>query len=207
MLFRDHDLFIFDWDGTLSTSTLLVRATHVFKLRYNPDYIKRNSERFKAQMAAKMRAESDPSPLYRMMNRVYAMVANPKLKPGAVEIMERLKKRGKKTAIFSDSNRYRLFIETRTLGMLDRVDFVLSSDAVRSYKPNPAGIKGIIERFRIPKSRCVYIGDMAVEIFTARFAGIHSCSLADGLDPYFLLKSNKPDYIFRGTDSLLKALN
>lgn len=206
MLFRDHDLFIFDWDGTLSTSTLLVRATRLFKLRYNPDYIKRNSERFGAHMAAKMKREENPSTLYRLMNRAYAMFANPKLKPGVVELVERLRRRHKKVAIFSDSNRYRLFIETRKLGMLDRVDFVLSSDAVRSYKPNPAGINGIIDRFRIRKSRCVYIGDMAVDIFTARFAGIDSCSVADGLDPYIMLKSNKPDYLFRNIKAMLDGL-
>ena len=45
---------------------------------------------------------------------------------------------------------------------------------------------------------------MAVDVYTARFAGIDSCAIADGVDPYGLLKSVKPDYMVRSIEELMK---
>ncbi|MDE1860947.1 MAG: HAD-IA family hydrolase [Candidatus Micrarchaeota archaeon] len=206
MLLKDHDLFIFDWDGTICTSTILVRLTRLFKIRYNPGYIRRHQDKFRIDTIEKLNQREQVSAAYSSLYTLYSMFASTRLKPNAAEILEKLKLRGKKVALFSDANRYRLFIDVKRLGVLDDFDFVLSGDAIRRFKPNPTGLIAIREKFRVPPNRTVYVGDMAVDIFSARFAKMHSCGVGDGVDPYELVKSADPDYMFRSMKELSMKL-
>ena len=44
---KEKELFIFDWDGTLSTSTLIVAASRIFRRGYNPKNIEKKQEFYK----------------------------------------------------------------------------------------------------------------------------------------------------------------
>jgi HAD superfamily hydrolase (TIGR01509 family) len=195
MLADRYDLFIFDWDGTLATTTAIVRFARLLKPRYNVSRIERRSDSYKYETASELKAQQDMNRIYDFAYSLYSMLYRPRLKPGAIEMLMELKKKGKKIAVFSDSNRYRLLIETRKLGITRYVDLVLSADSIKMFKPNPAGLNAILKKFRVRRGRCVYIGDMAVDVFAARFAGIASCVVRDGVDPYKTLKSARPDHV------------
>lgn len=204
MLTDRYDLFIFDWDGTLLPTTPIVRAARKLKPRYSVSNIERRNGSYGHESEAELRSQESMNRLYDLAYSVYSALYRPRLKSGTMETLKALKKRGKRIAIFSDSNKYRLQIETRKLGVTRYTDFVLSADSIRMFKPNPAGIDAIRRRFRVRRERCIYVGDMAVDVFAARFAGIASCALKDGVDPYATLKAARPDYVAGTLQDILR---
>ncbi|MDE1834632.1 MAG: HAD-IA family hydrolase [Candidatus Micrarchaeota archaeon] len=186
----------------MSTSTPLVRIARFSRRRYNIQNIERKSSSYTVDTLVKLREEEEASRFYDFVYTIYSKFYTPWLKDGVLDLFKALRKKGKKIAIFSDSNRYRLFIEARKLGILDKVDFVLSADSIKRYKPNPTGLMAIADKFGMRKRDCLYIGDMVVDIYTARFAGIDSCAVTDGIDPYDLLKSVNPKYISKNLLSI-----
>lgn len=202
MFLEKYDLFIFDWDGTLSTSSALVKVTRFLKRRYNIGYIKNHKELYTIGSMKDVRRKEGRAKLYSFIYDIYSRFTRAEMKPGAMELLKTLKKHRKKVAVFSDSNRHRLYIETRKTNAVKYIDFILSADSIRSFKPDPAGIYTVMDNFDVPKKRCLYIGDMAVDVFTARFAGVDSCAVCDGLDPKDLLKRVGPDYLIDGIGDL-----
>ncbi len=207
MSVRDYDLFIFDWDGTLSTSTLIVRISNLLKMRYRKGHMMRHKEEYMARAERNIKATEERNMIYSVLYNIYSMFVMPRLKPDALELLKALKKKGKRIAIFSDSQSYRLMLEIRMLGILDNVDFVLSTSSIGYYKPDPTGLMLIAKKYKLGKSRCLYIGDMPSDIMTAKFAGIDSCGLGDGLTPYPRLKEAEPKYLFRNTQAMLKEIS
>ena len=205
-LLKDYDLFIFDWDGTLSTSTMLVRISHFFKKRYNPDYIRAHADKYMQPQRAKIPFRSSEAHAVDFLYEFYSIFTKPKLREGAVELLESLKKRNKKIALFSDGAQHRVHSEVRKLGLEDYFDVILSAETIHAYKPDPTGIILISRELSTRKERCLYIGDMSIDIFTARFGGIDVCSVGNGLDPYPMLVATKPDYLFDSTDALARKI-
>ncbi|MCL5419321.1 MAG: HAD family hydrolase [Candidatus Marsarchaeota archaeon] len=203
----DYRLFIFDWDGTLSTSTLLVRISRLFKRRYNVKYIRRHAGDYRKAGARKVHVREEVNRAYARLYDLYFHFARPRLQPGAIEVLTELKRRKKTIAIFSDSNNYRLMKEIKELGVAEYVDFVLGADTIKRFKPNPQGLLVLVQRYGIKKGRTIYIGDMASDILTARFAGIKIACVGNGVDPYSLLKEVGPDYLYRNLVQLRHALS
>ncbi|MDE1825046.1 MAG: HAD-IA family hydrolase [Candidatus Micrarchaeota archaeon] len=205
-LLDDFDLFIFDWDGTLSTSTALVRVSHFFKRRYNPQYIRRHLDEFRQPKRIDAQFNAEQARAADFAYTIYTFFVRPRLREGAIEVLETLKRKNKKVALFSDGARQRVENEVRNLGVEKYFDFIVSAQTLNAYKPNPTGIEAAIREASIRKARSLYLGDMAIDIFTARFAKVKCCAIGNGLDPYDKLVACKPDYIFQSTHALLKSL-
>lgn len=204
MLIDRYSLFIFDWDGTLSSPTFIVRVARLIKRRYSVSRISSHKGSYKIEKMPRFKDEK-MSRLYALAYYIYSIFYKPKLKPGAIELFKLLKKRGKKIAVFSDSNRFRLAIEAKKLGIMDYADFVLSADTIKKFKPNPTGLMTIVNQFKFKKSDCIYVGDMAADAFTAKFAGVSFCAVADGVDSEELLEQVGADYIAKSLQSIKKV--
>lgn len=202
-----YDLFIFDWDHTLTTSTWFIALLSVAIRRRRGRIGERRREVHMPDRAIRnIKIDESFSRFYATFDDIYSFAFRPKLKPGAAPLLESLKKKRKKVAVFSDSKTYRLLKETSSLGMLRYVDFALSAESIGYYKPDPTGLLILVDRFGVAKKRCLYIGDMAVDMLTARLAGVDSCGVADGIDSYDALKRANPKYLFTKIDLLAKAL-
>ncbi len=191
--------------GPFSTSTPIARAARFTKIRYGLQDIERKRHLYKVDEVKDTLGAEEISRFYAFLFDLYSVFYKPRLKEGALDLVKQLRKKGKKIAIFSDSNRYRLFSETRRLGIRGNVDFILSADSIKRFKPNPTGIVALTKKFKVKKSECVYVGDMAVDVYTARFAGVDSCAIAKGVDPYMLLKGVNPKYLVRNIESLSRT--
>ncbi len=206
MLIDRYKLYIFDWDGTLSTSTPVVKIARHLKRRYDVSYIKsRGRGEYTAEKTRYREKSRHMGRIYSFAYWIYSIFYKPSLKPGALELLRLLRKKHKKIALFSDSNKYRLEIEVKKLGIEKYFDFILSADTIKKFKPNPTGLFETASRFGYKKSECIYIGDMASDVFTARFAGMPSCVVADGVDPYGILKKAKPDYLIRRLETFKES--
>jgi HAD superfamily hydrolase (TIGR01509 family) len=212
MIAEKIDLFIFDWDGTLSTSTTLVSATRLLKLRYNLNDIMRRSGEYssakpiKGNISEYIRKHEERMRIFSWLFDLYYFFAKPQLKPGAKAAISELKRQRKMIAIFSDSKHYRLVKEVTELGLADSIDMVLSAETVNVYKPNPSAILAIAKEFGILKGRTMYVGDMASDIMTAKFAGMKSCGICGGMDPCRVVRAAKPDMVFRSMAEFAKSL-
>ena len=83
---------------------------------------------------------------------------------------------------------------------------ILSSELVHAYKPSPKGIMLMAKELGFKVGECLYVGDMASDVMTAKFAGMDSCAVGGGLDPYNELKEANPTYLFKNTFELYKDL-
>ncbi len=208
MRISDFELFIFDFDGTLSKPTLLVSLLRYFKRRYNVDFILSHSELFASAKEPEIsgsKAEKEES-FYSKLYNFYSFFFKPKIKKNAVEILEGLKKRNKKIALFSDGKEDRIRKELAMLGLEEYFDIVLAADAIKIFKPNPTPLLLIAKNMHVPISKSIYIGDMAVDILTAKFAKMSSCAVGDGLGTTQSIKKAKPDFFFENLEAMKKEL-
>ena len=206
-LLRDFDLFIFDWDGTLSTSTILVRLSHFFKLRYNTSYIKEHADEFRQPKRASIPFKATQAQTADFIYELYGLFARPKLREGSIELLEKLRKHNKRIALFTDGAQHRVAGELKRLKLEKYFDIIVSAETIHAYKPNPTGLNFTVKRMRARKEKSLYIGDMAIDIFTARFANMKVCTVGNGLDPYAKLLATKPDYIFESTEALARKID
>ena len=92
----------------------------------------------------------------------------------------RSRARGVKVAIISNSEGMleRLFTD---LGVLGHFDLVVDSGKAGIEKPDPRIFEIALERFGVPASRALHLGDMfATDVLGARAAGIRTALI----DPY-----------------------
>lgn len=202
-----YDLFIFDWDHTLTTSTVVLDAIRLLNFgRKERTALKRMKEYEPMNAIKHMTVKEDANRLYALFDDIYSVIFKPRLKPGAIELLKLLKKNHKKVAIFSDSKMYRLIKETRELGMLRYVDYALSAESIERYKPDPTGIMILMDKFRAKKKETLYIGDMVSDVLTAKFAGTDSCAVSGGIDLRAQLADARPTHIFENLREFSKAL-
>ncbi len=207
MHLSDFDLFIFDFDGTLSTSTALVRVLRLFKRRYSMSYVLTHRDKFNRNMLSAIQLDrNEKYGVYDLFYELYAFFFKPRIKPGALELLEKLKKEGKKIALFSDGKSDRIRKELAMLRIENYFDIVLSADTIRIYKPNPTPLLLIIKNMHSSKRKSIYIGDMGTDILTAKFAGIGSCAIADGFGSIETLKEAKPDFIFKNLSEFKRKI-
>ena len=206
-LLDKYDLFIFDWDNTLSSSTAPVNAIQCLKKDFQVRYAKAHPEKYtrKAEIGS-VRLTEDEHSFYSALYDFYTYFFRPGLKKDALELLKYLKRRRKKVAVFSDAKKYRLYTETRKSGATEFIDLELSSEAIRYYKPHPAGLLLMMDRFKVSRKRTLYVGDAASDILTAQFAGVDGCGIADGIETYEGLKAAKAKYVFRDIGAFLEAV-
>ncbi len=206
-LLSEYDLFIFDWDHTLTTSTLAVGLLGMARAHSKKARAEKLRNMSSADFSAKnVEVKEEVSRIYSFFDDVYSFVFCPRLKRDAVPLLEFLKKRKKKVAIFSDSKAYRLLKEMRVLGVADYVDFALAAESIGRYKPDPTGLLVVMGRFRARRKRSIYIGDMAGDMLTARLAGIASVGVADGIASADELRAEKPIRVFPHLGALLREM-
>jgi putative hydrolase of the HAD superfamily len=105
--------------------------------------------------------------------------------------LDDVRARGAKVAIISNSEGMLdgLF---RDLGIRDHFDLVVDSALVGVEKPDPRIFAFALERFAVPASRALHLGDLyATDILGARAAGLR-CALIDPYDHYAGLHPDVP---------------
>lgn len=94
--------------------------------------------------------------------------------PDAAEALDALKSRGLQLAILSNGSSPMLAAATEASGLADKLDAVLSVDAVRLYKPRPEVYALVAERFRIAPSEVVFVSSNRWDVMGAASFGFHA---------------------------------
>jgi phosphoglycolate phosphatase len=130
------------------------------------------------------------------------MESHTHLLPGVVEMLPVLHNAGLRLAVCS--NKPRGYTE-RLLEVLEIARYfetVLGPEDVVNPKPAPDMLLAGLERLHVAKDAALYVGDMTVDIATARDAGVTVWIVPTGSDPRDAIVAAKPDRLFESMAEL-----
>jgi phosphoglycolate phosphatase len=210
------DLFIFDLDGTLIDSKLdlahAVNATRAHmgepplahELVYSyvgsgaPVLIRRAFPgASEEQLAAALQYFLD---YYRDHMLDYTV-----LYPGVRETLEKLDNGARRLAVLTNKP------VRMSAAILDGLEIgkhffrVYGGNSFEQKKPNPVGVETLLRESGARKEHTVMVGDSAVDIRTARNAGISCCGVTYGFQPESL-SEDPPDFLIERMDQIFAAL-
>lgn len=181
-------LFVFDLDGTLVNTYKAIEKSINYTLgkwgypSINYRQVKKNigmgDKNFISKFFPAAQVE-EALAVYRSHHK-YSILTDSKLMPHVRGLLYFLKKMGKFTAIAS--NRPQEFTDriVSKLKLGDYFDCVLCADTAGSLKPDPKIINILMERFGVKSRETVYVGDMVIDMETARRAGVSAIFIKGG---------------------------
>jgi phosphoglycolate phosphatase len=172
---------LFDFDGTLADSFAAITAStnHVrtgYGLPPLPEvevrkYVGYGLDRLMADLVPG--APVDAAVARYRAHHARVMVAETRLMPGVAETIPELARRGLRLGVCSNKRVEFTRELVRTLGLQPFFLEVLGPDDVNQRaKPDPAMLLEGLTRLKVSANEAVYVGDMIVDVQTARAAGV-----------------------------------
>jgi phosphoglycolate phosphatase len=134
------------------------------------------------------------------------MLPMTQLLPGAAALLAALHRLGKKIGLCS--NKPRVFSQKllQHLEVSAYFDVVLGPEDVPLPKPAPDMLLRAIERLGLPSAQVLYVGDMTVDIQTARSAGVRVWVVATGSEERRALEDAKPDRLLADLQEMVAEI-
>jgi phosphoglycolate phosphatase len=205
---------LFDFDGTLADSFPAITAStnHVrtsYGLPPVPEAVVR--EYVGLGLPNLMEALVPGAPTADAVARYRAhhssvMLAGTRLMPGVAETLAGLFRRGVKMAVCSNKAVHFTKQLVRELGLAEMFDAVLGPEDVGRPKPDPAMLLEAVRRLGVPKDETVYVGDMAVDVHTAKAAGIAVWLVPGGASGRESPTAAGPDRVLTGIAEMLELI-
>jgi phosphoglycolate phosphatase len=125
-----------------------------------------------------------------------------RLLPGAADVLRALHERGLRLGICS--NKPVAFTRELIdyLGVQSFLDVVFGPEDVPRPKPAPDMLRAALLRLDVPAREALYVGDMVVDIQTARKAGVSVWVVPTGSDEIKTLERARPDRLLRDLEEL-----
>jgi len=195
----DKKLFIFDLDGTLvnAYSAIYKSLNYTLKeLGYKPV----SYNKAKASVGTGDRnfiltffKEKDVLKAFKIYRARHKkdLLSSAKTIPYAKLLLRRLKSLGKYVAIASNRPREFSDIIIKKTKIKKYIDYVLCGDEIKSLKPSPKILNEIIKRFKVKKESAVFIGDMDIDLETAKRAKVSAVFVCGGSSPQGAVKKYK----------------
>jgi len=121
--------------------------------------------------------------------------------PGVPEALERLSRRGVRMAVLTNKpvRISRAILEG--LGLAHYFARVYGGNSFEQKKPHPMGVETLLAELGTPRERAVLVGDSAIDVRTARNAGVRVCGVTYGFQPESLT-AEAPDLLVDSLDQL-----
>jgi phosphoglycolate phosphatase len=196
---------LFDFDGTLADSYAGIAATvnHVRAAHNLPplpeDEVRRHVGHGPAHLLSHTVPGADPvkdTARYRAHHPT-VMREGTRLLPGAAETLRALKDRGLLLAVCSNKPRMYTMDLLDFLGIAAVFDAVLGPEDVPRPKPAPDMLRAALRKLKVADTEALYIGDMAIDVQTARGAGVRVWVVPTGSDERVTLEAAKPDRLLQ----------
>ncbi len=172
---------LFDFDGTLADSfAAITSSTNHVRTSYGlPPLPEAEVRKYVGYGLANLMADLVPgAPVDEAVGRYRAhhaqvMVAETRLMPGVAETIPELARRGLRLGVCSNKRVEFTRELVRTLGLHEYFACVLGPDDVgQRPKPDPAMLLEGLTRLKVSANEAVYVGDMVVDVQTAKAAGV-----------------------------------
>ncbi|MFW9831806.1 MAG: HAD family hydrolase [Candidatus Thorarchaeota archaeon] len=177
-------LIIFDLDGTLVTGEIDFHAMRIairdllLENGFPLDVLPMNSTQDLLRSAFAYAGEQGKSPIEisELRDKVYSVAMKiewegakkAQLVPGAKETLKELQERNIRIAILTNDNREVAEYLLKKHGLVNYIDLVISRDEAPHMKPSTEGLEVVLEHFKIPPERTIFIGDSAIDAITAK---------------------------------------
>jgi len=111
------------------------------------------------------------------------MLDSTTLYPGVREALDRLHRAGAPLAVLTNKPvRFSLNL-LEGLGLDMHFFRVYGGNSLAEKKPSPQGIELLMDEAHAERARTIMVGDSAVDVLTARNAGVRACGVAWGFQP------------------------
>jgi phosphoglycolate phosphatase len=135
------------------------------------------------------------------------MLSGTRLMPGVRETIPELARRGLKLAVCSNKRAEFTRRLVETLGLASAFATVLGpEDAAGRPKPDPLMLLEALRRLGVSADRAVYVGDMAIDVHTAKAAGIPVWLVPGGATGKESAAAAGPDRVLAAFTDLLELL-
>ncbi len=189
-MLKDIEAVIFDLDGTVIDSMWMWEAIDVeYLARFNIPFVKdyqkdiegmsfnETAVYFKEHFKIPDSLEKMKSDWNDMAWHKYEYEIEPK--PGVVDFLEKLKKKGIKTGIGTSNSieLCNLILESKNLA--GYFDVVHTANEVKSGKPSPDIYQLVAKSLNVEPSKCIVFEDLYQGICAGKSAGMRTCAIAD----------------------------
>lgn len=208
------DLLIFDLDGTLIDSKLdlaiSVNATlERFGRPHLPNetiysHVGHGAAVLVRRVIGEDATESEVEEALRFFLQFYRTHAleHTKLYPGIQEAVIAIQNAGASLAVLTNKPVRISRDIIAALGLGECFFQIYGGDSFEEKKPNPVGILKLMEEKKATPQKTIMIGDSAVDIQTARNAGVLACGVTWGFHPDSL-KEPAPDFLVDDASQLV----
>ena len=132
------------------------------------------------------------------------MLDNTRLYPGVADSLEEWGGAKKLAVLTNKPERFsRMILDG--LGVGSRFSRVYGGNSFETKKPDPLGLNHLMGELGVPAAHALMVGDSAVDVLTARNAGVRSCGVTYGLQPE-TFEQHPPDLLIDRMDELVELL-
>lgn len=209
-----YKVVLFDFDGTLGDSYPAITASvnHVRSRHHLPPLSEPEVRRHVGRGPQYLLSHTVPAGVVEANIAAYrahhpsVLRSGTRLLPGAAEALQALHERGLRLGICS--NKPVAFTRKLIdyLGVASFLDVVLGPEDVPRPKPAPDMLRAALVRLEVPAGHTLYVGDMVVDVQTARSAGVSVWVVPTGSDEIEALERARPDRLLRDLDELRTLL-
>lgn len=125
--------------------------------------------------------------------------------PGLAELVIELSSAGVRFAVLTNKTEALSRRILEGLGLSRWMVGIVGGDTFPERKPHPHGAEHLRARCGVERIATLMVGDSAVDVETARAAGIAVCGVSWGFDPEALIVAG-PDFIAADADSLARII-
>jgi phosphoglycolate phosphatase len=201
---------LFDFDGTLGDSYPAITASvnHVRGEHGLPPlseaevrrHVGRGPRYLLAHTVPRGRIEANVA-AYRA-HHPSVLRSGTRLLPGAADALRALHQRGLLLGVCSNKPVAFTRELVEYLGVASCLDLVLGPEDVPHPKPAPDMLRAALSRLAVPAAEALYVGDMTVDVQTARAAGVRVWVVATGSDEAETLARANPDRLLKDLHEL-----
>lgn len=127
-----------------------------------------------------------------------------RLYPGVLETLTYFKNR-KQAVVTNKPSPYSIRI-LEGLGVADYFIDMIAGENEYPRKPDPAGMKALLEKNNVSPEEALLIGDSCVDVQTGRNAGVFTIVLSQGFEEESALKAAEPDALVCNFKECLKLV-
>jgi phosphoglycolate phosphatase len=211
------DLLVFDLDGTLIDSKLdLANAANATRAHMGLDalsheliysYVGNGAPVLIRRVLGPAASEEEVQNALQFFIAYYHehRLDHTRLYDGVRESLDRFLERGMRLAVLTNKPVRISTLILEGLGVGSHFFRVYGGNSFEQKKPHPIGVERLLEEAGIERSRALMVGDSAVDVRTARNAGIPVCGVTYGFQPE-TFEADPPDFLVDRMEQLVSRL-
>lgn len=125
------------------------------------------------------------------------------LYPQVAQTLTRLRQQGVQLGVVTNKDSRFVQPLVQRHGLTEWLDFVVCGDNVPRKKPDPVGLLDTLTKAGVPSGRALMVGDSAIDVATARAAGVTVWAVPYGYNQGHPIADCQPDRIIPDCSALL----